>query len=136
MEQDLADQGLVLYLWQDQWLVQIEDGAVVRHEGMERVLGDREPEQRSEGMERDLGDREPEQRLVEAERDLGVREPELRLREAERDRVVRERNLRVEEEQAVADLERAEQDQARLEVVLVALCFEPKRWLLVLPAKV
>ena len=91
---------------------------------------------RREGMERDLGDREPEQRSVGKVRDRVVREPEQRLREVERDQVVRERNLRVEEEQAVADLERAEQDQARLEVVLVALCFEPKRWLLVLPAKV
>ena len=44
MERDLADQELVLYLWQDQWQVQLEGGAVVRREGMERDLADQELE--------------------------------------------------------------------------------------------
>ena len=63
-----------------------------------------------------------------------VREPAA-VAGSGRDRVVRGRNLRVEEEQAVVDLERAEQRQARPEVALVGLCFEPKHWLLVYQQK-
>jgi hypothetical protein len=84
--------------------------------------------------EQDRVVRGPGRRSVGKAQDRVVRERNLRVEE-EQDRVVRERNLKVEGKQAEVDLERAEQRQARPEVAPVALCFEPKHWLLVVPAK-